>query len=91
MWGAGEPATAGEVLALEREVAAAWPRLVVVLTRADLRQERRALRVLPTDVRWRWFVEDGLELEFALPGGAYATTVVAQLVDCDEEMEQGSR
>jgi tRNA pseudouridine13 synthase len=42
-------------------------------------QERRPLRLLPKDLRWRWLAEDALELSFELPAGAYATVVVREI------------
>jgi tRNA pseudouridine13 synthase len=49
-------------------------------------QERRALRLLPRDLAWRWLEETGgaeggraLEVSFGLPAGAYATTVLREL------------
>jgi tRNA pseudouridine13 synthase len=43
-------------------------------------QERRALRLLPANLRWRWLDDTTLELSFELPAGAYATVVVRELV-----------
>jgi tRNA pseudouridine13 synthase len=42
-------------------------------------QERRPLRLLPHDLKWRWLADDALELVFELPAGAYATVVVREL------------
>lgn len=83
LWGEGELRTrerAAEVehAALEGADAAA---LRAGLERAGLRQERRALRLRPEGLEWRWQDARTLELGFALPPGTYATTVLAELGD----------
>ena len=54
------------------------------LEQAGLNQERRALRLRPAGLSWRWIeAAEGaaLELDFVLPAGAYATVVLAELGD----------
>ena len=53
--------------------------LVAALQRANVDADRRSLRVLPTGLEWRIDGAD-LQLEFALPPGAYATSVLRELV-----------
>jgi tRNA pseudouridine13 synthase len=80
LWGQGEPptmATAGE---LEREVGAAFKDLGDGLAAARMDQERRPLRLLPKELRWRWLDQETLELSFELPAGAYATVVARELI-----------
>ncbi|KRE99491.1 pseudouridine synthase [Frateuria sp. Soil773] len=81
LWGQGEPPSAGDAGALEREVAAAHADLAEGLAAARMDQERRALRLLPKELRWRWLDDDALELSFELPAGAYATVVVRELAE----------
>jgi tRNA pseudouridine13 synthase len=79
LWGAGEPSSGGEVLALEEAVAAAhsgWPE---GLSRFGLRQERRPLRLMATALRCTR-TPDGLVLAFDLPAGAYATSVLREIL-----------
>lgn len=81
MWGRGEARSAGAAAALEASVLddeAALP-LRAGLEAAGLRQERRALRVRVADLQWQWPQAGTLRLSMALPAGAYATTVLAQL------------
>ncbi len=86
LWGRGElrsrdAAAEVELAALAGDEAAA---LRLGLEAAGLNQERRSLRLRPTELAWRW-LDDGaledaaLELAFALPAGAYATVVLAEL------------
>lgn len=79
LWGEGEPPSTEVVGALERQVAADHADLAEGLVKARMEQERRALRLMPKDLRWRWLDEATLELAFELPAGAYATVVVREL------------
>jgi tRNA pseudouridine13 synthase len=79
LWGQVEPPSQGEAGALEREIAATNGELAAGLAAARMEQERRPLRLLPRDLRWRWLDGDALELSFELPAGAYATVVVREL------------
>ncbi|HUH30667.1 MAG TPA: tRNA pseudouridine(13) synthase TruD [Rhodanobacter sp.] len=79
LWGQGEPPSADEAGALERAIGVAHADLVHGLTAARMDQERRALRLLPRDLKWRWLATDTLELAFDLPAGSYATVVVREL------------
>ncbi|BBD80623.1 tRNA pseudouridine(13) synthase TruD [Aerosticca soli] len=79
LWGRGDTPAQGEAGALERAVVAAYEDLARGLAEARMDQERRPLRQLPKDLRWRWLADDALELAFELPAGAYATVVVREL------------
>jgi tRNA pseudouridine13 synthase len=79
LWGQGEPPTVADAGALEREVAAASNDLAEGVAAARMDQERRPLRLLPRDFKWRWLDDNALELAFELPAGAYATVVVREL------------
>ena len=81
LWGRGESrATAAaaqvEAMALDDPQSLA---LRAGLEAAGLRQERRATRLRPQALDWDWPDADTLQLRFALPSGAYATTVLAEL------------
>ena len=81
LWGRGEPRATGA--ALQLEVAALGDddalALRAGLEREGLRQERRATRLRPQGLAWEWRADDVLEVRFALPPGAYATTVLREL------------
>lgn len=81
LWGRGalrstDAARALEEAALADETAMA---LRAGLESAGLAQERRAARLRPRAMGWRWRQADVLELDFALAPGAYATTILAGL------------
>ncbi|MDH4018254.1 MAG: tRNA pseudouridine(13) synthase TruD [Xanthomonadales bacterium] len=64
---------------VEQAVLGNWPLLTRVLKAQRVQAARRALRLCPVDLGWS-FDGDGLELIFALPPGAYATTVLREIL-----------
>jgi tRNA pseudouridine13 synthase len=81
MWGKGELRSADVAAEIERATVAPFADLRAGLEAAGLKQERRALRVRVADVAREWLAPDALQLVFALPPGAYATEVLAELGD----------
>jgi tRNA pseudouridine13 synthase len=78
--GSGSVPVEGESLALEAEVLAGYPEWLAGLEAAGLKQERRALRLIVAELAWRQSTADVLQLEFSLPAGAYATSVLRELL-----------
>lgn len=81
LWGAGElrstdAARRVELEALDDDVAR---RIRAGLEAAELKQERRALRLKVAGLQWQWLDETSLQLSFALPPGAYATALLHEL------------
>lgn len=79
LYGKGLSMTEDEAAALEEAVFARTPEFVAGLEAAGLKAERRALRVIPKELQWR-FEDDNLILNFTLPAGSYATAVLRELV-----------
>ena len=79
LWGRGELRSSGAVGEIELAIAASVADLCAGLEKAGLKQERRAQRVRVADLKWEWLEADALRLEFSLPPGAYATSVLAEL------------
>lgn len=92
LWGEGELRSAGQARALELGAIddAAAQKLRAGLEAAEMRQERRALRLKPDGLGWSWLADDVLELRFALPPGCYATAVVHELGDVADVSRQAS-
>jgi tRNA pseudouridine13 synthase len=80
LFGAGEPLSGGDIQILEDAVAGQHPEYLKGLEKAGLRQERRPLRIIPADLCWSRQEDGNLCIEFALPAGAYATTILAELI-----------
>lgn len=91
LWGAGAPASEGACRALELAALAdaSALRLRAGLEAAGLRQERRATRIRPSAMAWQWPADDVLSIEFALPAGAYATAVLAEIGDVQDPQRPG--
>jgi len=81
--GRGGREAMGAAAAVEASVLGGFTDLVEALKRVGLDAARRSLRMVPAGLAW-----DGdataLVLEFALPPGAYATSVLRELVMTDE-------
>ncbi|WP_018140538.1 tRNA pseudouridine(13) synthase TruD [Thioalkalivibrio sp. ALJ7] len=75
LWGSGASQTDGEVQALEAAMATREPELAEGLVRTDVKAARRALRMVPGAVDWRWEADD-LVLLLELGAGEYATGVI---------------
>lgn len=84
MWGKGEPRTQSMVLAIESAVANSHLELCRGLEAADMKQERRALRIQVQDLSWTWPEKDQLQFSFSLPPGAYATELLAELCELED-------
>ncbi len=80
LWGTGELRSGGSVRELEEAVAATLPAFRDGLAAAGLRQERRALRLTARDATLEFPDARTAVLNFRLPAGAYATTVLRELV-----------
>ncbi|MCP8348934.1 tRNA pseudouridine(13) synthase TruD [Pseudomonas sp. FBF18] len=81
LWGEGLPATSGAGGAIEQRVAEQEAALCQWLGNANLKQERRILRLPIGGLTWHYPEPDILQLEFVLPAGCFATVVVRELVD----------
>jgi len=89
LWGRGDPPARGAVLDLERAVAAEHADLARGLEAAGLEHARRPLRLTPARLRWEIGRDDAV-LAFELPPGAYATTVLHELIDFEDRGGSGA-
>lgn len=83
MWGRGEAVAGPDAIARERTWLEDEVALCAALEALAVRHSRRPLRVRPANPDWRWD-GDTLELEFTLPRGAFATSLVRELVQVRE-------
>lgn len=84
LWGAGGSLADGAVAELENRIAAGEPALRDGLARIA-EADRRPLRAIPKAVAARVQEPDTLLLEFELPPGTYATSMLSALVDWRED------
>ena len=81
LWGEGEPPCRGVVHELEMAVGARHADLAAGLAAEGLRQERRALRLVPRELGVEAIEPSVWRLRFCLPAGSYATMVVRELAE----------
>lgn len=84
LWGRGRVATTDQAQALENDVAARHATLCDGMEHAGLDQERRALVASPAEMSWEWPKADQLALNFSLPAGNYATSVLREIAKTTE-------
>lgn len=89
LWGRGQPLTKSACEELEQLVLADWIDWKNGLVKAGLKQERRALRLHPESLNWE-FAGNSLELEFYLPAGSYATSVLREIALITDISERNS-
>lgn len=80
LWGQGELSSQGQALAFEQQVAQDNVTVAKALEALGLKQERRALKLLPANMSWE-LAEQQLILHFDLPAGAFATSVIREAVN----------
>lgn len=80
LWGEGESMASGEVGELENHIAQQYKLFADGLEAARLKQERRALRLMPENMSWE-LQGDILQINFDLPAGAFATMVLRECVN----------
>lgn len=78
--GNGEWGTRDAALALEQASLASEASLIALLAREKVDAARRAMLVIPRDLRWDWQNDSTLEMRFWLPAGSFATSVVRELL-----------
>jgi len=77
-----------EARTLEESIAAQHQSLCVGLEDAGLTQSRRSLRLEVSDVRWEFLQNGDVEVRFALPPGAYATSVLREVCVLKEAIDK---
>ena len=88
--GSGEKQVEREAAEIEHSVLEPYETLIDNLARAGLKAARRALRLVPKGMEWERNGDD-LMLKFELPPGAYATSVLRELVTTDPVSISGSK
>jgi tRNA pseudouridine13 synthase len=89
LWGRGTPPGGGRIVQLEQRVAADFSAARELIERAGMEQERRSLRLAVRDLEWRR-EGDTIVFGFRLGRGAYATTVLRELLALDADYEESS-
>ena len=80
LWGAGSLVTAEEAGSQEKSLPEIFSVFTSGLEKAGLKQERRSLRLIPENLRITPDDDKSLVIEFTLPKGTYATSVLREMV-----------
>lgn len=81
--GRGGKSSQGAAFSVEDQALAGHGALIEGLERAGAESARRSLRLVAKELEWQRH-EDSLVLEFSLPAGAYATTLLREVVQADD-------
>lgn len=81
LWGNGELHSVSVVREMEQRIADHYHELVEGLETLNLQQERRVIRLRPSESELQWQSDSDLVLRFELPTGTYATTMLRELVE----------
>ncbi len=87
LWGSGDLRSGDDAMALELTVAQKHQELCDGLEQAGLKQARRSLRLMVEDVAWE-MLDKELVVRFALPPGAYATSVLREVCGLKEAIDE---
>ena len=81
LWGKGEAGVSADTLDLEQGIIDAYPELAQGLIACGVDKDRRALRVNVQDLQWQFVNDTTLKLDFTLPAGSYATSVLREIIE----------
>lgn len=84
MWGKGQLSTEQSVAEFEGDLAMLNSTLCDTLEGLDLRQERRKILLYPQGLTWQ-LEQQTLTLQFSLPSGCFATSVIRELLHITDE------
>jgi tRNA pseudouridine13 synthase len=83
LWGKGPLASQSEALQFEQDLAQQHITVTQTLENLGLNQERRPINLFPSDLEWT-LADDTLNLIFTLPAGTFATSVLRELLDVQD-------
>lgn len=90
LWGRGASPAAPERALLQRESLAEHRDLCDFLEREGLELAWRPTRLLADDFCWQFCDDGDLQLDFALGAGAYATALLAEIVQYEQGTHEGT-
>lgn len=88
LWGKGELSTRNVAAELETTIAERMPEITQLLESVGMRQERRSLRLGVRNASVEKTANDTLVVAFELPSGAFATSVLRELINTVEGQHQ---
>ncbi|MCB1604838.1 MAG: tRNA pseudouridine(13) synthase TruD [Xanthomonadales bacterium] len=83
MWGENQSISNDECLVLEENIASQFQTFQQGLTKFRLKQERRSIRCIASELSHEWF-DKNLKLSFSLQPGSYATGLIREILNYSE-------
>ena len=80
LWGTGRKEVSARALEYEERLCVDYPLFCRGLEEHCVAAARRPFRLFPRKLQWHFEAENGLVLEFSLPAGGYATSVIRELL-----------
>lgn len=74
-----------EALVFEQRLLEPYPEFMGLLRQERLESSRRAVIVRPQQFIWQWMDENTLQLNFSLPAGSFATSIVREIIQPGSE------
>jgi tRNA pseudouridine13 synthase len=81
LWGQGELLSTANLLQLEKDLSVDYPLWCKAMENKGLKQQRRAIRVFPQNLKFTWLEDNQLQLQFSLAKGCYATSIIRELIN----------
>jgi tRNA pseudouridine13 synthase len=80
LWGAGELTSELDAKEYETALLSTYHEIQAGLAKNGLKQERRPLLLIPEQLSATWLDEASVQIDFYLPSGCYATSVLRELI-----------
>ena len=87
LWGRGRQTVGEKQAEYEHAVLEPWQPLCDALEFSGLKQDRRPLFAVPEQLNWNWLEDRILQIEFFLPAGSYATSLLRELGSFSDAVE----
>ncbi|WP_084605359.1 tRNA pseudouridine(13) synthase TruD [Psychromonas aquimarina] len=81
LWGAGELTSESDARSYETDLLSSYQELQAGLAKNGLKQERRPLLLIPEQFSSSWLDDSTVKIDFYLPSGCYATSVIRELIN----------
>jgi len=81
LWGAGELTSQLDAKHYETTLLSSYQAIQAGLAKNGLKQQRRPLLLVPEHFSSEWLDERSVKVDFYLPSGCYATSVLRELID----------
>ncbi|WP_409308231.1 tRNA pseudouridine(13) synthase TruD [Pectobacterium sp. B1J-3] len=85
--GEGELGTLDAALAFEQQSLVGQETLWTLLQRERVEPARRAILLYPQRMVWHWLDDSTVALKFWLPAGSFATSVVREIIDQQQDLD----